>query len=270
MPSIPSRAYKRLAVPAVVCINYNKNRHPPPPPCLSIPGSGTGGREVACSASDHQDWYFESCVWRVVLSHSSNHPQKVLLAQFSLYVHKGGLKPNSFHFICATINHYGLFFSILGQFLRFTDPTLNQYWADFSGWLSQYCTNIWSIPQDAHNYRFFINATGHSAIMALYRCGCLPCGFESRLGQNFQRHIVFLSSQSWDIVKMLCPWARHFTLKCFTWLRRKWVPGRTEMAMCTISSMRRNDWRTVCSPWSWNGTRMNMSSDQGVRCKVGG
>ena len=28
-----------------------------------------------------------------------HHPQEVLLAQFSLYVHKGGLKPDSFHFI---------------------------------------------------------------------------------------------------------------------------------------------------------------------------
>ena len=31
-------------------------------------------------------------------SQSSHHPQEVLLAQFSLYVHKGGLKPDSFHF----------------------------------------------------------------------------------------------------------------------------------------------------------------------------
>ena len=30
-------------------------------------------------------------------SHSSDHPQEVLLAQFSLYVHKGGLNPHSFH-----------------------------------------------------------------------------------------------------------------------------------------------------------------------------
>ena len=30
-------------------------------------------------------------------SHSSHQPQEVLLAQFSLYVHKGGLKPDSFH-----------------------------------------------------------------------------------------------------------------------------------------------------------------------------
>ena len=56
-------------------------------------------REVACSASDHQGSNFGSCVWRTVSSQSSHHPQEVLLAQFSLYVHKGGLKPDLFHFI---------------------------------------------------------------------------------------------------------------------------------------------------------------------------
>ena len=68
--------------------------------CLahSIVGS-LRDREVACSASDRQGLNFESCVWRTVSSQSSHHPQKVLLAQFSLYVHKGGLKPDSFHFI---------------------------------------------------------------------------------------------------------------------------------------------------------------------------
>ena len=58
-------------------------------------------REVACSASDRQGSNFKSCVWRTVSSHSSHHPQEVLLAQFSLYVHKSDLKPDSFHFICA-------------------------------------------------------------------------------------------------------------------------------------------------------------------------
>ena len=53
----------------------------------------------------------------------------------------------------------------------------------------------------------------------------------------------------------------------FSWLRWKWIPGRTEMAMCTISSMRQNGCRTVCSPWNWNGTRLNRSSDQGVKYK---
>ena len=56
-------------------------------------------REVACSASDHQGSNFETCVWTTVSSQSSHHPQGVLLAQFSLYVHKGGLKPDSFHFL---------------------------------------------------------------------------------------------------------------------------------------------------------------------------
>ena len=61
-------------------------------------------REVACSASDRQGSNFESCVWRTVSSQSSHHPQEVLLAQFSLYVHKGGLKPDSFHLIPERVN----------------------------------------------------------------------------------------------------------------------------------------------------------------------
>ena len=63
---------------------------------VSIVGS-LREREVACSASDRQGSNFESCVWRTVSSQSSHHPQEVLLAQFSLYVHKGGLKPDLFH-----------------------------------------------------------------------------------------------------------------------------------------------------------------------------
>ena len=57
--------------------------------------------------------------------------------------------------------------------------------------------------------------------------------------------------------------------QCFTWLRWKWIPSTTEMAMCMISSMRWNSCKTVYSPWSRNGTRMIKSSDQGVKCKVG-
>ena len=64
---------------------------------VSIVGS-LRDREVAYSTSDRQGSNFESCVWRTVSSQSSHHPQEVLLAQFSLYVHKGGLKPDSFHF----------------------------------------------------------------------------------------------------------------------------------------------------------------------------
>ena len=66
---------------------------------LGIVGS-LRDREVAFSASDCQGLNFESCVWRTVSSHSSHHPQEVLLAQFSLYLHKGGIKPDSAHYIC--------------------------------------------------------------------------------------------------------------------------------------------------------------------------
>ena len=73
-----------------------------PHPCMKVNIVGSlRDREVACSASDRQGSNFESCVWRTVSSQSSHHPQEVLLAQFSLYVHKGGLKPDSFHFFVS-------------------------------------------------------------------------------------------------------------------------------------------------------------------------
>ena len=77
-------------------------------------------REVACSASDRQGSYFESCVWRTVSSQSYHHPQGVLLAQFSLYVHKGGLKPDSFHLFDRLIEiHLSLCFMWLGPCISF-------------------------------------------------------------------------------------------------------------------------------------------------------
>ena len=75
---------------------------------VSIVGS-LRDREVACSASDRQGSNFESCVWRTVSSQSSHHPQEVLLAQFSLYVHKGGLKPDLFH----CFESYGYYFGFV-------------------------------------------------------------------------------------------------------------------------------------------------------------
>ena len=66
-----------------------------PHPCVKVSIVGSlRDREVACSASVRQGSNFEFCVWRTVSSQSSHHPQDVLLAQFSLYVHKGGLKPD--------------------------------------------------------------------------------------------------------------------------------------------------------------------------------
>ena len=79
----------RGSVPGLGGLKETKMFLPHPRVKVSIVGS-LRDREVACSASDRQGSNFESCVWRT---------QEVLLAQFSLYVHKGGLKPDSFHFI---------------------------------------------------------------------------------------------------------------------------------------------------------------------------
>ena len=89
----------RGSVPGLGGLKETKLFLPHPRVKVSIVGS-LRDREVACSASDRQGSNFESCVWRTVSSQSSHHPQEVLLAQFSLYVHKGGLKPDSFHFFC--------------------------------------------------------------------------------------------------------------------------------------------------------------------------
>ena len=88
----------RGSVPGLGGLKETKLFLPHPRVKVSIVGS-LRDREVACSASDRQGSNFESCVWRTVSSQSSHHPQEVLLAQLSLYVHKGGLKPDSFHFI---------------------------------------------------------------------------------------------------------------------------------------------------------------------------
>ena len=92
----------RGSVPGLGGLKETKLFLPHPRVKVSIVGS-LRDREVACSASDRQGSNFESCVWWTVSSQSSHHPQEVLLAQFSLYVHKGGLKPDSFHF-----NHPGV------------------------------------------------------------------------------------------------------------------------------------------------------------------
>ena len=85
----------RGSVPGLGSLKETKLFLPHPRVKVSIVRS-LRDREVACSASERQGSNFESCVWRKVSSQSSHHPQEVLLAQFSLYVHKGGLKPDSF------------------------------------------------------------------------------------------------------------------------------------------------------------------------------
>ena len=118
----------RGSVPGLGGLKETKLFLPHPRVKVSIVGS-LRDREVACSASDRQGSNFESCVWRTVSSQSSHHPQEVLLAQFSLYVHKGGLKPYSFHFQHLTSDAEHYVFIMFGQHSRHSPnniPTLMQ------------------------------------------------------------------------------------------------------------------------------------------------
>ena len=94
---VVNTARVRGSVPGFGGLKETKMFLPHPRVKVSIVGS-LRNRDVACSASDRQGSNFEFCVWRTVSSQSSHQPQEVLLAQFSLYVHKGGLKPDSFIF----------------------------------------------------------------------------------------------------------------------------------------------------------------------------
>ena len=102
----------RGSVPGLGGLKETKMFLPHPRVKVSIVGS-LRDREVACSASDRQGSNFEFCVWKTVSSQSSHHPQEVLLAQFSLHVHKGGLKPDSFHFIYHMMFYTDLSYDIL-------------------------------------------------------------------------------------------------------------------------------------------------------------
>ena len=95
----------RGPVPGLGGLKETKKILPHPRVKVSIVGS-LRDRVVACSASDRQGSNFESCVLRAVSSQSSHHPREVLLAQFSLYVHKGGLKTYSFHFFGIALSYY--------------------------------------------------------------------------------------------------------------------------------------------------------------------
>ena len=100
-------AIVRGSVPGLGGLKETKMFLPHPRVKVSIVGS-LRDREVACSASNRQGSNFESCVWRTVSSQSPHHPQEVLLAQLNIYVHKGGLKPDSFH-LCRFLHNHGTF-----------------------------------------------------------------------------------------------------------------------------------------------------------------
>ena len=139
----------RGSVPGLGGFKETKMFLPHPRVKVSIVGS-LRDREVACSASDRQGSNFGSCVWRTVSSQSSHHPQEVLLLQFSLYVHKGGLKPDSFHFICHC-GKYDPVFNLnsppppLEVVSRWRDPQLQvrENYSDLTKWKSTLFKSCW-------------------------------------------------------------------------------------------------------------------------------
>ena len=117
-------------------------------------------REVACSASDLQGLNFESCVWRTVSSH---YPQDVLLAQFSLYVHKSGMKPNSSHFCDFSL------FAVTFQQTLCTD----QCWLDV-GPSSTFSRHLWwSTGRTEQTYSSNCLPSCHQLPLFLYMSPCL-------------------------------------------------------------------------------------------------
>ena len=78
-------------------------------------------------------------------SQSSHHPQEVLLTQFSLYVHKGGLKPDSFHFItdpASTISVTSAAFAIMQRRSRILDHTTKTIAVKLIGSRLDYCISL--------------------------------------------------------------------------------------------------------------------------------
>ena len=128
---------------------------------VSIVGS-LRDREVACSASDRQGSNFESCVWRTVSSQSSHHPQEVLLAQFSLYVHKGGLKPDSFHFIfilrpleiCLLLMYIVLTLVVLGLYIIWFQASFSRNKMALK--LIEIACKIILFCANFHKYKYFL------------------------------------------------------------------------------------------------------------------
>ena len=203
----------RGSVPGLGGLKETKMFLPHPRVKVSIVGS-LRDREVACSASDRQGSNFESCVWRTVSSQSSHHPQEVLLAQFSLYVHKGGLKPDSFHF-----------YMISGSNLR---KTVSSVWSQKSATLHfifnwfTYREQLymdpgwekWTRPLIFHQIHVLLKISNIARVSHASKWR----GAMAR--QDSQSIIMFLPFQRWDIVvSMLCDRAKHFSFECFISLR---------------------------------------------------
>ena len=90
---------------------------------------------------------FESCVWRAVSSHSSHHPQGVLLAQFGLCVHTWAKIP-FIYFLSKPETLTQCWGNVCPRLQRW--PTLNQLWFNVfnltrSAWGSTLDVKVWRL-----------------------------------------------------------------------------------------------------------------------------
>ena len=157
----------RGSVPGLGGLKETKLFLPHPRVKVNIVGS-LRDREVACSASDRQGSNFESCVWRTVSSQSSHHPQEVLLAQFSLYVHKGGLKPDSFHFILIHSTHHNTLHTTLHiqhitHIATHTSHCIHNT-THYSQLITYITTHTYHNTQNTPHTTHYIQHTTHSAL----------------------------------------------------------------------------------------------------------
>ena len=172
---------------------------------VSIVGS-LRDREVACSASDRQGSNFESCVWRTVSSQSSHHPQGVLLAKFSLYVHKGSLKPDSFHcrlFCVEKLDSYSIKWS------------LPKYWrTGIQCYCSIYIITVliktsakfeshYSLLAVSHYLDHFFSASFNFQELAFETVCWSYCLLIFTLFQTVQRHGVYIAAYDMQLLLLL-------------------------------------------------------------------
>ena len=174
-------------------------------------------REVAYAASDRQGSKFEYCVWRTVSPHSSHHPQEVLLAQFSLHLHKGGLNPHSFHFIHREHNDEQLYMVhlnprehnmwILKTFYLCPSHPERTYYLEsfyfFYVWLRlslkeqnnntsyhKICPTLCYIPKqwllNVYNLLYFFNGR-YNYLKCLWRCTIVDYDFGNYFRQNLPK-----------------------------------------------------------------------------------
>ena len=130
-------------------------------------------------------------------SHSSHHPQDVLLAQFSLYVHKGGLKTNLFHFTTpAYRNCCDMCRNQLNQQTRDVIPMLGHCCAsvvDAGTALAQHLDNdAWCLLRNA-------------------QFGCCKAGITISFGRNFVQTIVFQVDTFLFLLLFNCRFCAHIS-----------------------------------------------------------